>query len=201
MAAYERHKAAVRDRYPLTGGIRARMMQVPQSTISWAKGAEGERQLGRHLDSLTGQGVVVLHDRANPRSRTNIDHIVVAPSGIWVIDTKNYKGRVEKRDVGSWLRADLCLYVGGRNRTDLVDGMDWQVEVVRDVVGPDVPIRPALCFIGVDFPIYAMKFMISGVMVTCVRALKKAIRRPGPLPGHEVARLAALIDEALPPAV
>ncbi|MEV4421445.1 NERD domain-containing protein, partial [Patulibacter sp. NPDC049589] len=32
--------------------------------------------------------VVVLHDRRVPRTHANIDHIAIAPSGIWVIDTK-----------------------------------------------------------------------------------------------------------------
>jgi nuclease-like protein len=27
-------------------------------------------------------------------SRANIDHIAIAPSGVWVIDSKRYKGRV-----------------------------------------------------------------------------------------------------------
>jgi hypothetical protein len=43
---------------------------------------------------------LVLHDRAIPGTRSNIDHIAVVPSGVWVIDTKQYRGRVQRRDRG-----------------------------------------------------------------------------------------------------
>jgi hypothetical protein len=55
----------------------------------------------------------------------------VAASGIWVIDSKHYKERVERRDVGRWFKADLRLYVGGRDRTKAVDGLVWQVGVAH----------------------------------------------------------------------
>ena len=45
---------------------------------------------------------MVLHDRAVPGGRANIDHIAVVPSGVWVIDTKHYRGRLEQRDLGGW---------------------------------------------------------------------------------------------------
>jgi Nuclease-related domain len=64
----------------------------------------------------------VLHDRRIPGSRANIDHIVVAPCGVFVIDAKNYKGRVEKRDRGGFFSTDCRLYVGGRDKTPLVAG-------------------------------------------------------------------------------
>lgn len=33
-----------------------------------------------------------VHDRRIPGSRANIDHIAVAATGVWVIDTKNATG-------------------------------------------------------------------------------------------------------------
>lgn len=199
-AKHERDKAEVREKHPLIGGLIVRTMHEPQSTTAWAKGAAGERHLARHLDALSPKGAIALHDRRLPRSAANIDHIVVAPSGIWVVDAKNYRGRVEKRDRGGWLRSDVRLYVGRRDCTGLVAAMTRQVQAVRNIVGADVPIRPTLCFTHSDFPIYAMSFSMDGVMVSCVRSLKKAIARRGPLSGDDVARLASLIDEALPPA-
>jgi len=65
----------------------------------------------------------VLHDRRIPGARANVDHIVVAPWGVFVIDAKNYKGRVEKRDRGGFFSTDYRLYVGGRDKTALVAGM------------------------------------------------------------------------------
>jgi hypothetical protein len=40
---------------------------------------------------------VVLHDRRIPGRRSNIDHLVIARSGVWVVDTKRYRGKVERR--------------------------------------------------------------------------------------------------------
>jgi len=39
----------------------------------------------------------ILHDRRIPGSRANIDHIVVAPSGVWIIDAKRYSDQLVQR--------------------------------------------------------------------------------------------------------
>lgn len=72
----------------------------PQSTKAWARGSDGERRLAAHLERKLGDAVVLLHDRRVPRTRSNIDHLAVASSGVWVVDAKNYQGRVERRGVG-----------------------------------------------------------------------------------------------------
>jgi hypothetical protein len=68
-------------------------------------------------------------------------------------DPKNYRGKVERRDVGGLFRTDLRLYVGGRDKTKLVKGMDRQVTAVRaalaqDKKWSDVPVTPVLLFIS-----------------------------------------------------
>jgi len=47
------------------------------------------------LDRLAGEGLYFLHDRRIPPTRANIDHIVIAPTGVYVIDAKNYAGRAQ----------------------------------------------------------------------------------------------------------
>jgi hypothetical protein len=42
----------------------------------------------------------MLHDCRIPGSRANIDHLFVAASGIWIVDAKGDKGKVEQRDLG-----------------------------------------------------------------------------------------------------
>ena len=69
--------------------------------------------LSVHLHSQLGHRAVVLDDRRVPGSRTHIDHIVIAPSGVWVVDTNEYDGRVERRDIGGWFKMDERLYVAG----------------------------------------------------------------------------------------
>lgn len=95
---------------------------------------------------------VVLHDRAIPGSRANIDHIVIAPSGVWVIDSKRYKGKVA---VVKPLLARTKLTINGRDKSKLIDGLAQQVALVKDVmaeVAPGVPVRGALCFVDSELP-------------------------------------------------
>ncbi len=71
-------------------------------------------------------GLRMLHDRRVPGTRGNIDHIVMAPADVFIVDAKNHKGRIEIRDRGSFFRTDYRLTVGGRDCSSLADGMSWQ---------------------------------------------------------------------------
>ncbi len=73
-----------------------------QSTRAWDQGGRGEERVGRLLSKAVGLDGVVLHDRSIPGRSSNIDHIAIVPSGVWVIDTKQYTGRVQQRDLGGW---------------------------------------------------------------------------------------------------
>jgi hypothetical protein len=173
----------------------------PRSTVAWAKGSEGERFLAARLQKLLGDRAVLLHDRKRPRAQGNIDHIAVAASGVWVIDTKKYKGRVERRDVGRWFKTDLRLYVGGRDQTKLVDELAWQIEAVREALSSaEVPIHAALCFVEAEWRLFAKPFRHNGVWVTWSRKLADMIAEPGPLTSEDVADIASGLATALPPA-
>jgi hypothetical protein len=63
--------------------------------VAWRRGAAGERRTARLLGSLERQGWAVLHDLAVPGSRANIDHLVIGPGGVFVIDSKQYSGRLQ----------------------------------------------------------------------------------------------------------
>src|SRR5206468_2692354 len=88
-------EARVRMRHNGLGGPLLALSSDPQSTSSWATGARGEQTSGRSLDRLREEGIAVLHDRRIPGSRANIDHVLVSRAGVFVIDTKQYKGRVQ----------------------------------------------------------------------------------------------------------
>ena len=60
----------------------------------WATGAQGEAILAEFLAKRCPD-VPVLHDRRMPHSKANIDHIAVGASGVYVIDTKRYRGKIE----------------------------------------------------------------------------------------------------------
>jgi Nuclease-related domain len=179
------------------------MSDEPQTTTSWRKGAEGERQLAAHLDRVLDDSAVTLHSRGVPQTLADIDHLVVAPSGVWVVDTKNYTGRVERRDLGSRRAPDPRLYVNGRDRTTLIRGLDRQVKAVRIALEPMdlsiAPVHPTLLFIASDWGLFGKAFEINGVRVLWAKRLCQGILEPGPWDQTVVEAVASQLSTALPP--
>ena len=63
-----------------------------QKGYSWDKGLEGEKLVSDYLNTLP-KNYFVFNDVNLPGKRGNIDHVVIGPTGIFVIETKNYSGR------------------------------------------------------------------------------------------------------------
>lgn len=178
----------------------------PQSTRAWQTGASGEERLGRYFAKQLPESAVVLHDRRIPGSRANIDHVVVAASGVWVIDAKLYRGKVERRTVGSFWKPEDRVFVGGRDRTKLVLGMARQVEATQtalagDPLAPEVAVTAAVCFVDSEWGLFAKPFELHGVAVLWPQKLAERIAAPGRLTATAITRLANRIAVALPPAV
>ena len=176
---YERRKARdeerLRQKWGKLGGIAVALSDEKQSTTAWEKGAIGEERLGARLDSLVSESLAVLHDRRIPGTRTNIDHIVVTRTGVWVIDAKRYEGRPELKVEGGLFRPRVeKLIVGRRDRTDLVDGVLKQVALVRAAVG-DLPAIGALCFVEADWPLIGGAFTTRDVRVLWPKKLAKTL--------------------------
>jgi hypothetical protein len=103
---------------------------------AWQRGARGERQTARLLDRLGRDGYRVFHDLAMPGSPANIDHLVVGPSGVFVIDSKQWTGSVQQS--AEWLvwhnhyRLDRTLATIG-----------WQALTLGRLLG--IPVAPLVC--------------------------------------------------------
>jgi hypothetical protein len=148
---HERRKARreeeVLRRHPRAGTLLLAVSEAPQHERRWAHGAGGEELVAEALSKRCSDTVRVLHDRRMPGSRANIDHLAIAPSGVWVVDTKRYAGKI--RVAKPLLRA-ARLEIGGRDRTKLVDGLARQVDAVRAAVAdlaPGTAVHGALCFV------------------------------------------------------
>ncbi len=155
---YERRKRndeqRLRQRWGRLGGIAVVLAGEQPSTRAWRIGAVGEEKLGAELGRRFAADGYILHDRRMPRTRANIDHLVVLPQGVWVIDTKRYRGRPRLRVSGGILRPETrTLTVAGRDQTRLVEGMHKQLRRVREAVGEHVPVTGALCFVDADWPL------------------------------------------------
>ena len=78
----------------MAAGWTLRFQPSPEA-VAWRRGAAGERRTARVLAALERQGWAVLHDLAVPGSPANLDHLVIGPGGVFVIDSKQYRGRLQ----------------------------------------------------------------------------------------------------------
>jgi hypothetical protein len=172
----------------------------PQSTTAWRSGAVGEERVAATLHERIGDRAVLLHDRKVPKSRANIDHLAIAKSGIWIIDTKKFTGKIERRDVGGLFRTDVRLCVNGRDRTKLVSSLTWQLDAVRNAIaGTSLPVHQALCFVGGEWPLlFAKPFRVNNVHVCWPVKMADLIDSEGPLTVGDVERIGRSLAEALP---
>jgi hypothetical protein len=125
---------------------------------------------------------------------------VVAPSGIWVIDATADRGDIEQRDAGGWYNRVQRLYVGGRDRSELIEAIQRKVDAVRALVADvadELSVRPALCFIAADFGLFGRPFELDDVLVTTPRRIVKTIQESAYLDAESVERIAAHLERAM----
>jgi hypothetical protein len=171
----------------------------PQSTTAWSTGALGEEKLGAGLNRLASETIRLLHDRRMPRSRANIDHLAVTPTGVYVIDAKKYRGRPHLKIDGGLFRPRVeRLLVGSRDCTKLVDGVLKQVDVVRGILEADVPVRGVLCFVEADWPLLGGDFAIRDVYALWPKKLYPKLQAEGALTPDVIAEIHRALARALP---
>lgn len=203
----QRREAAIRSRHPRLGGLVLALTNEPASTRVWAQGARGERAVAAKLDELAGEDLVALHDRRMLRpdgrpSRANIDHLVVTSAGVWVVDAKTYQGTLQVRRSGGLFTPRVeKLFIGGRDKTPLLDGLTKQTDAVRAVlaeVSADVPVRGVLCFVGTELPWFGES--IGGVPLVGRRGLGKLLKQPGDLGADDRDAIATYLESRFIPA-
>lgn len=204
---YERRVAArearIKDRYGRRlGGVILALTDEPQSTRAWARGSQGEQELAEALAEL--DDVRVLNDRRVPGTRGNIDHIVIAAAGVFVVDAKRYEGTIRIRDVGGFFKRDERLFVGRRDCSKLADNMAWQLEAVEralSVVGvtPMPGIIPVLCFVRGDWPLLSPPSTYHGVRLEGTGSIKKLVRSDEVVDAAAIDRVTRALAAAFPP--
>ncbi len=93
------------------------------------------------------------------------------------------------------------LYNNGRDRTPLVHGLVKQVEAVRgelETVQAGVPVRGALCFVGIELPWFGSSSIVD-VLLVARRGLTKLLCSPGDLDPADRDAVAAFLDHRFPP--
>jgi hypothetical protein len=157
---------------------------------SWRRGAHGERHTARLLDRLTGDGYVVFHDLAVPgNTSANVDHLVIGPSGVFVIDSKQWTGSVHQSADGlAWhhhYRLDRTL-----------ERVRWEAEAVGRLLG--TRIHPLLYVHGAH--VHGGGLHAQGVAIVPADLLRSALGYDGVLSDAEVKLLATTAWTRLHPA-
>jgi Nuclease-related domain len=155
--------------------------------IAWRRGAAGERRTARLLGQLEQQGWVVLHDLAVPGSRANLDHLVIGPGGVFVIDSKHYRGRLHLDPSGR-------LWHGRYPLAPTLRAVSFEADrAARVLPDPGVVVVPIVAVHGARVP--WGKLVIHGVPVVPARRLPSMLRTLPAVLGPE--RVAAVANQAL----
>ncbi len=209
-AEYERRRHArvsrAEDRFGTIGRWIAQLSAGPQHERAWRVGASGEAEnAGRLEKRLEDTPVRLLHDCRVPGSAANIDHIAVGPCGVTVIDSKHLTGKVKVDwSGGLFSERKWDLYVGGCKRTNLVDKVEQQMHVVREILEAAglgyVEVHGAMCMAETaGLPIFGHPSM-RGIAIDGTRRVAKLVSRDGPLTLEAVEQIRGVLDRALPPA-
>ncbi|HEU6439471.1 MAG TPA: nuclease-related domain-containing protein [Terriglobales bacterium] len=190
---------------PLWGGVvllfdvvvvASALFATPNSITAWQTGAQGELRTARLLEPLEGEGFRILHDRQIPGSRANIDHIVIGPPGIYVVETKSLGGSLQIRDND--------VFVAGRRRTKMIDevkreALAVQIALAKEIAARGWMVTPVICVHRADLP--WLRSEVAGVRIVSGKDLVKRLREADHLLAPaDVERLAALAAARLRPA-
>jgi hypothetical protein len=135
---------------------------------------------------LERQGWVVLHDLAVPGSRANLDHLVIGPGGVFVIDSKHYRGRFQLDPSG-------LLWHGRYLLTPTLQAVSFEADQAALVLtDPDVVVVPIVAVHGAQVP--WGKVVMNGVPVVAAQLLPGMLRQLRAVLGPK--RVAGLADQA-----
>ncbi|HEX4060159.1 MAG TPA: nuclease-related domain-containing protein [Streptosporangiaceae bacterium] len=180
-SAAQAHAAELRRRHPVLTAL-ARLAGVRTTEQAFAKGARGEREVGRKLNRwAAAAGWQVLHAVPIGTRGTDIDHVVIGPFGLVTVNTKTTSTSVWVGEFGM---------VVGKTKVDYLRKSRAEARragaLISRAVGWPVPVQPVIVFVG------ARRFTIRRggpadvAVLPSARALRRWLRKqPGVLePGQ-----------------
>lgn len=190
-------RTAGADRGGLFGRL-GRGLRRPNSTRQSSAGAgpsatAAAQTVPSGLQSLVDFGFVVLDNRSVMSARALVDHLVVGPTGIFVVDQKPWPGQMSV--------SGEHLYVDGRMRTGVTDDVTRATAAVQDILGHELKpfgaqVRSVIVFDSATNP--SFEATIGKVAMAARRSAAKVIRTGQPTLGPEtVVRLALAADRLL----
>jgi hypothetical protein len=160
-----------------------------EQVMAWRRGAAGERRTARLLDRLTRDGYVVFHDLAVPGSPANVDHLVIGPSGVFVIDSEQWSGSVHQGSDGLMWHNHYRL-----DRT--LKTVRWEARAISHVLGTRA--AALLCVHGAH--VHGGRLEAKGVAIVPTHLLRNALGDDRVLSDVDVGLLATTVRTSLRPA-
>jgi Nuclease-related domain len=141
-----RKKAVELRREAPVKSVLARLLGAPREERDWGIGADGEEEVARRLRKL-GDGWHVIHSVPVGEKGTDIDHVVIGPSGVFTLNTKNHsKHRVTVTQGG--------VYVNGQ-RTDYLRNSRFEAKRASKLLSAacdnDEEVHPVIVVMAADF--------------------------------------------------
>ena len=157
---------------------------------AWRRGAAGERRTARLLDRLTGDGYIVFHDLAVPgNTSANVDHLVIGPTGVFIIDSKQWTGSVHQG-------ADGLIWHNHYRLDRTLETVRWEAETIGRMLGTRA--AALLCIQGAH--VQGGGVDAQGVTIVPAQLLRSALGQDRVLSDVDVTVLATTAWTSLRPA-
>jgi hypothetical protein len=157
--------------------------RVSQDARNWQRGARGERRTARELDRLTEHGWVVFHDLAVPDSRANADHLIIGPAGVFLADSKNWRGRLV-------FAPDGTLWHGSYPLTATLATIGFEAQAIAGALAvPGLAVEPLLVVHGSTIP-WGEQYLGGVAILPATRLVVTLLALPPLLTDQQVAQLA-----------
>lgn len=173
--------------------------RIRAEAAHWQRGAEGEERVGALLDAADRSSMRVLHDRllSPDTSQANLDHIVVCPGGVFLVDTKNWVG-----DSTEYHGSLMQHFTSAQGRQTVCK--NDELHKVRSMAGRmttlcGMPVTPVICLAG--SATFAATEPLYGVEVVSINRLVPWLRSRAPvLPDDRIPTLAVELSARFPDA-
>ena len=177
----------------LGGGLRRPAASRGSSAQTSGNPGVAAQPVASGLQQLVDHGFVVLDHRNVVSARATVDHLVVGPSGVFVVDQKPWPGQMS-------VSSDN-LYVDGRMRTAVTDDVPRATTAVQDILGHELKpvgaqVRSVILFDSATNS--SFEATIGKVALCARRSAAKVLRAGEPVLGPEtVVRLSLAADRLL----
>ena len=126
-----------------------RLFTIKKKLTSLKLGRDGEKAVGQYLESFREEGFKIFHDI--PGGKFNLDHVLIGPKGILVVETKTYSKPAQGKPIIVY--DGHRLIIDGGKPTDAALNQanaqaTWLKQLLIESAGKSPSIKPVIVFPG-----------------------------------------------------